>query len=662
MKNRNLLIGLAIFAGLVCSVCLCLTVIGSIGIYKVSQNPEVQVLYREITATSTPTPEPKVSRDPLPLPLDYPSTETLLLETDVPVRDLRLLASRLKYNGQELPVVVNPTPPTYTLGDQETFWISDDSGPTPRQFQATATLEHITEHTYWWIEDGFTVDLDDLRRSAETFETQTYPTNRDFFGSEWTPGVDNDVRLSIYLGNIPGVGGYYASLNEFSAEVNPYSNEREMFFINLNVLTPGSEFFDGVLAHEFQHMIHWWQDRNEATWVNEGLSELASHLNGYNVDNAYQLYLRQPDLQLTAWGHSSSQSLPYYGSSYLFMLYFLEQFGEEMVKQVVAHPENSLTGFNQVLQNAGYAQTFDDVFADFIIANYLNDPMLAAGRWGYRDLSFRHANTAAVHNTFPGQYETTVHQYGADYIEIESNSPFTIHFTGSTVINVVDNEAHSGRYQWYSNRGDDSNTTLTRAFDLRDVSAATLNYWAWFDIEEDWDYAYLEVSTNGGQSWTIIKTSGSRDTNPSGNAYGPGYTGSSAGWIQETADLSPYTGQEILLRFEYITDDAVNSSGFTLDDVSIPEIDFFDDMETPDPAWIADGFIRMDNLLKQRFIVQLIELGENPTVARFVLDETNVGRLTIDRADGGRFILVVSAQAPVTTEVTSYAYSLVQND
>lgn len=667
MNKRIITIAFILLTAIFCFLGLGGVIGAGFVFYTLNRTTDEPVIRSDVPAEAIPpTDVPQTKRNPLPfnpiaIDLTKPTeTEILLAETDIPVRDLRQLASRLKYGGEALPEVVNATTPTYQIGDVESFWILDDTSETPRQFQATATLQYITDHTYWWVEDGFRVDQEDLHRSAEVFETQTYPTNRAFFGSEWSPGVDNDPRLSIFLGHVPGVGGYYASSHEFSQAVNPYSNEREMFFINLRALQPGNGDFDGVLAHEFQHMIHWHQDRNEATWVNEGMSELAVLLNGFALERAQDLYLRKPDLQLTTWPLDIAASPPYYGSSYLFMAYFLDQFGEETLKAVVADPANGVQGFNNALHTSGHSETFDDVFANFIIANYLNDPTLGSGQWGYDNLSFKPAVVDFYHDRFPVDRSTEVHQYGVDYIELESDQPLTIDFAGATTTPILDNQAYNGRYQWYSNRGDDSDATLTRAFDLSNVISATLNYAVWFDIEEDWDYAYVEVSTDGGRSWTVLETPHGRNTNPSGNAYGPGYTGRSSGWLEESVDLSPFAGEEILLRFEYITDDATNGPGFALDAVSIPEIGFSDDMEAPDPAWQAAGFIRMDNLLRQRYAVQVIDLsGDQPTVTRMALDGTNAGSLSIGEAGQEvHAVLVVSALAPVTTEVAEYSYSI----
>jgi hypothetical protein len=433
-----------------------------------------------------------------------------------------------------------------------------------------------------------------------------------------------------------------------------------MFFINLRAISPGSDYFDGVLAHEFQHMIHWYEDRNEDTWVNEGMSELATFLNGYGPSSFIGAFTATPDTQLTGWASSPGAAAANYGGSFMFMAYFLQRYGEEMTQAVVAHPENGIAGFNAVLAEHGYAEQFNDVFTDFLVANYVQDPALGEGKWGYKDFSPGAATIRKLYRVYPQTEQNTVYQYGGDYVELAGFGDVTIEFTGSTQVQVVENEAHSGAYQWYSHRGDDTNTRLTRAFDLSQVEKASLAYWVWYDIEPDWDYGYVEVSTDGGTSWTILETPHSATTNPSGNAYGPGYTGQSKGWIEERLDLSPYTGQEVLIRFEYVTDDAVNRAGWTVDDLSIPEINFFDDVEAGDNGWQAEGFVRIDNILPQKFSVQVIEMGQTVTVQEVPLNETNYGTLTIEGlgSEVERAVLVVSGLAPVTSEVASYEYTL----
>lgn len=609
----------------------------------------------------TPTPEEEASQaDPTQL-----STEQQLLQAILPERDQRYLAMRLKYRGKEVPLTATTPHPEFEVGDSDTFWVTDNQETPPRQFEVTAVVQYVTDHSYWWVEEGMSVNAEDLRRSAEQFESQTYPTNRAFFGSEWSPGVDGDVRVHIFMGNVPGVAGYFSASNSFSNLAEPYSNEREMFFINLEAISPGNEYFDGVLAHEFQHMIHWNQDRNEDTWVNEGLSELATFVNGYGVSSFVGAYTYTPDTQLNAWGDAPGSSLANYGVSFLFMAYFLQRYGEEMTQAVVAHPSSGVAGFNAVLSEHGYSERFEEIFADFVVANYLQDPEIGEGLWGYKNLSIDPVSLTEQHAHYPVEETTNVYQYGGDYIELSGEGDLTVEFTGSTQVKVVNNEAHSGAYQWYSHRGDESNTRLTRAFDLSQVSGATLNYWTWYDIETDWDYGYVEISTDDGASWTILQTPHSSTENPSGNAFGPGYTGISGEgptWVEESLDLSPYAGQEVLIRFEYVTDDAINQPGWTLDDISIPEIGFSDDAEGGLNGWEAEGFVRIENVLPQRFVAQVVEIGEEINVRTIPLDETNYGTLTLTGLGSSldQAILIVSGLSPVTTEPASYQYKLSQ--
>jgi len=634
-----------------------------------------------VTATPAPirdavpvvTPTPVEGDTPAISQLSSPSiteltTEQVLANTDIPVRDRLDLARRLKLSNQPIPAVVNPTPPTYQLGDQETFWVGESD--TLRHFQVTANLRYIGPNSYWWIEDGYDVSDSDIAASAEVFENNIYPTNRAFFGSEWSPGVDNDPHVHIFIGNVPGVGGYFYSINEYSRLINPYSNEKEMFFINIAAAQPGSDRLDSILAHEFQHMIHWYNDANEETWVNEGLSELAMDLNNYDTGGTERAFAKTPDTQLNAWGDSPNESIAHYGGSFLFMSYFLEQFGEESMREVVAHPANGADGFDAVLTVGGQSHRFDDVFADWLVANYLDDPALGEGVWGYRDLSVDSMAIDAEHRHYPVHQESTVSQYAADYIVFEEpQGDLTIEFTGTTQVKAVPNEAHSGSYQWWSNRGDDSDMTLTRTFDLSGVDEAVLQFWTWYDIESDWDFAYVEASVDGGQTWDILPGLHTTTENKSGNSFGHAWTGASGGgdtpqWVQEGIDLSAYAGQVIEVRFEYITDDAVNQVGFVVDDIAIPAIGFFDDAEADDGGWQTAGFVRMDNVLPQRYVVQIIELGDEPRVQRMTLDERNHGQLILtDLGDRNeQAVLVISGITPFTTEVANYEYRAISTE
>ena len=597
------------------------------------------------------------------------TTEERLSAAELPQRDIRLLAERLAKTGP-IPIVVHTEPPAYELGQEAEFWVGNPD--TQEQTQITALLRHITPHLYVWVEKGVPYDRAGMARSVERFETQIYPTTRAFFGSEWSPGIDSDPHLHILnstgkrLGS--SVAGYYSSTDEYSQLANPFSNEREMFYISLSSqMAPGSDWYEGVLAHELQHMIHWASDRNEETWVNEGFSELSTYLNGYDPGGFEERFLAVPDRQLTTWPKLQNAA-PHYGSSYLFMLYFLGRFGEETTKRVVAHPANGTAGFDAVMGDLGL--TFDRVFADWLVANYVD---VVAGqtieaRYSYPGQKIGPAAIDISHDVYPVRRESTVHQYAADYVELRTDRDVAIEFAGEPYARLTPVDAHSGQYAWWSNRGDESDTTLTRAFDLQSVDRATLVTWMWYDIESGWDYAYVEVSTDGGQTWDLLSGSRSTTQDPNGNSFGPAYTGTSEGWIRETFDLSPYARQQVLVRFEYVTDDAINQVGWLLDDICIPELVYCDDLESGPGGWQANGFVYSDNRVAQQYLVQLITFGEQSgqssvpfRVLSMSLDERKRGHLDV-RGLGPeieRSVLVISALAAVTTEVATYEYAIV---
>jgi len=678
-QNRSLWIVIVIVALALLLCCCCITLLAW-GIYSVATDPDMQELWGEISVTATPTPVPVIIRTPVPTPEPLPTplspqtppppppltTEQMLAQEAVPERNLRDLAQQFKDPGVPIPIVVNDAPPDYQLGDRERFWISNLD--TDENLEIVAELRYITPHVYMWVEKGYELDQGALERSAERFERRTYSTNRRFFGSEWTPGVDNDVHLHILHASSLGgsVAGYFSGADEYSRLVNEFSNEKEMFYINLDSsMEPDTSFYDGVLAHEFQHMIHWHTDRNEETWVNEGMSELAMYLNGFDVGGSDWLFSRAPDTQLNSWPEGPGAAGANYGGSYLLMTYFLDRFGAQATQAVVVHLANGIAGFETVLDELGTQLTFEQVFADWRVANYLDDPSLADGRYGYTDLNPDQPVLDKTHASYPVQRATTVHQYGADYIELRGQGDLVIAFTGSTQVSLIPNGAHSGRYQWYSNRGDDSDMRLTRAFDLRGLDQVTLQVWLWYDIEEGWDYAYLAVSDDGGQTWELMRGRHTTTSNPQGNSFGHAYTGVSGGgdapqWVREEIDLSAYAGREVLVRFQYVTDDAVNRVGFCLDDISIPELGYTYDAETGDDGWDGEGFIRTDNVLPQRFIVQLLEIGHETRVHHMALDELQQGRLEVRSLGQGvdYAVLIVSGYAPVTTELASYEYTI----
>jgi hypothetical protein len=93
--------------------------------------------------------------------------------------------------------------------------------------------------------------------------------------------------------------------------------------------------YEGVFAHEYQHLLHDDYDSDEESFVNEGMADLAEFLTGYglatkgHVDAAFA----QPENSLVNWGDQGDlEILTDYGQAYLFQLYLLEKFGPSFIQ------------------------------------------------------------------------------------------------------------------------------------------------------------------------------------------------------------------------------------------------------------------------------------------------------------------------------------------
>ncbi|MCJ7823914.1 MAG: immune inhibitor A, partial [Anaerolineales bacterium] len=556
------------------------------------------------------------------------------------------------------------------VGTVDTFWASNVD--TIENFEVQAEMVYASDHVYFWVEQGVDFDTNDVKALVDDFEEGAYLTNRSFFGSEWSPGVDGDVHLYIlYATNLgDSVAGYFSSADELSPLAHQYSNGHEMFYMSADNSELWVEYTYGALAHEFQHMIHWYLDRNEETWLNEGFSELASYLNGFDVGGWDYAYLENPDLALTYWPTNGGT---HYGQAFLFVTYFLDRFGSEATQAVVANPKNGLDSIDRTLDALGIVDnqtdapiTADDVHRDWAITMLVNDPSISDSRYSYQSYVAPQVGFSDQLFSCPTRpQERQVNQYGIDYLQIECEGTYSLSFDGASVVPVLPGEAYSGDFTFWSNRGDESDMTLTRPFDLRQVEGPVeASYWVWYDIEEGWDYLYLEASPDGGDTWQILETSSGTAEDLSGNSFGWGYTGYSGGgeeprWIQETVDLSEFAGKEILLRFEYITDAALNGDGLLLDDLSIEAIDYFEDFETDEGGWRAEGFVRLYNRLPQTYRVVLVEKGRVVEVRELTLDKDNHTEVEITFDKGtGDVVLIVTATTRHTWQPAAYIFEL----
>lgn len=507
----------------------------------------------------------------------------------------------------------------------------------------SATVRLITEHAYFFVQDGAQFSESDLETIGADFEKAVYPTVTAAFGREWTPGVDSDPRITILHADLSGAAGYFSGGDEFPRIIEPESNEREMLYVDSGALSSPGAPYNGLVGHELQHLIHWHADDDEDSWVNEGLSQVAAEL--ISEGAAVDLFLASPDTQLTYWP-AIEDSAVHYAAAELFMRYLLGRTGgRESASALLGQQADGIAGVEGYL--APFGLSFGDVFADWVVANYLDEE---EGRYAHQGIEARVTPKTTIRQ--PGDGEGSVHQFAADYLEIEPPAGGGVfHLDGADEVSIGI-PATDGAF-WWSNRGDAIDSRLTHEFDLTGIDRATLRFSTWFDIEEGWDYAYVAVSTDDGLTWQAAPGGQTTAYDPVGAAYGPGYTGNSGGWVQEEIDLSAFAGRKILLRFEYVTDDATNLTGFAVDNIEIPELGYRDNANA-DGGWNSEGFRRIEAPLAQQFVVQVIEGGEPAQVRRVELDASNRAEIAL----AGPATIVVAAVTEGTTEEAGYSWAL----
>ena len=286
------------------------------------------------------------------------------------------------------------------IGDDEGFIVDptfDSSGRT----SISATLMRISEHAYYYVEDDWWNSLSQMQKDANldylnlvlnNFDSDTYFSVRQVFGSEWNPGIDNDERMTILFTQLKTTaGGYFNSKDEIPNSVEPTSNEREMLYIN--ALQLSNPLIDSFIAHEFQHLISWnnkerLNNINDDVWLNELRSEFAPTAAGFdaiytntNLERRIDDFLANPFDSLTDWQNDKFD----YPPVNIFGHYLAEQFGVQIMNKMTTNNKSGIYSVEQALRDLGFNFTFSQVFNNWTVANYLNDDSLSDGRYGYKN-------------------------------------------------------------------------------------------------------------------------------------------------------------------------------------------------------------------------------------------------------------------------------------
>lgn len=606
------------------------------------------------TPIATPTPpwsapiEPYSALVRAPLTDGQRQTAVQLSTLMIPPRDSIELAMR--YRGlTERPsrTVANIT--SLTVGAQTRFTIPNTESNAVEP--VLAVLAHTSEHAYFWFDE--TVPLPDtvvLNEVGEQFDA-VYQTVRFYLGQESTPGVDGDPRLHILhvsperlcvVVSACGVAGFFSLSNLLPASVDSNSNERELLIMNHLIFA--SPDYMNVLGHEFRHLIEANYDLAEQTWVVEGTAVLAEHLLGYPATERANAFMQAPDLPLHDW--TTGDLTAHYGQAYLLNLYLYQRLGADSYRTFANHPADGLAALQAI---TGQSQ---ELWRDWLVALALHgEAVTIPAMYMLPELQLRPIEKIAL----PMGEEQTVYQETADFYTLPSNS--TVTFTGSTHVSTIGVHPPSGQTMWLAGRGNFSHATLTRRVDLRAVQTAVLHYNIYVDLQMGRDFAHLVISTDEGETWQPLAAPQMQTSvaETAFTALTPSfYTGQSGGWLTEQVDLTPYAGQEILLRFELLTDPILLFDGVALDQIAIPEIGFYDDGEAE--GWQADGFVVAHSYLPQTWSLTQLILHEDGTVhiVPLLLDET---QQIMVQTDSRPSWLIVGAFAPQTRKPATYLLS-----
>jgi len=551
----------------------------------------------------------------------------------------------------------------YQEGDTEQFFALDFERTTfPRRINATLRL--VTDHAYWWFEEGTDADQADIDAAGHQFETEVYPLDHMLFGEEWNPGIDNDPR--IFILHQKKIGGYavgvFSPKDECPRRVCPSSNQREMIYIGLDYAPPQSAQHMTVIAHEFQHLIQYNSDGNEERWLDEGLAQLAEHLNGFNPRNIANSNLRdflhEPNFQLDSWPIRADQDPGVnYAASYIFCVYLYQRFGTAFIQHLARSPYKGLASVDETLRAMNTGTTLDEVFADWAVTNYVNSPYVDDGRFYYQSLKLpQRADSTELR---PGATKNgSLHEYGAEYLQVRGAGTYTLSFTGDTTVPLTNTAPASGDWMWWSFNAERGAARLEREVDLTNADNPEMTFNARWDLPNDYGWAQILVSADGGKKWDIVRATDTRSCRFVDSAAC--YTGSSKGWKEQTVDLNAYAGKKIGIRFEYINEGVRQGDGFFIDDISIPAGNFTDDAETDVAGWKRQGFMRITKDVPQHWSVNVITRSTPPKVLPVKLDANNAGKLKFTAPDDGA-IVVVSAMAPFVESKSDYTVSVRKN-
>ena len=380
------------------------------------------------------------------------------------------------------------------------------------------------------------------------------------------------------------------------------------------------QLYEGVIAHELEHLLMNYSDPGEVSWVDEGLADMAIFLNCYDIGGSHLTYHQvfHRETSLTRWGGG----LENYGASLTYFLYLWEQAGgngdgtfnadchydgaggDLLMKLIFQNQADGMAGVQAAIdefneQTGAELRSAEELFKDWAIAVKLDDEQSDVWNFiniDFGDPAFTSWSVDIANDLFwknRGQYFGRVPEgrwANSPKVPAQSALPFgvsyetfrnlgrnvTLDFEGDPTERVA---PHSGDTHWWG--GAESQNENILNVDSAVAAGDVVDFWTWYFIEEGWDYGYVEALVNG--EWVTVPlyeygttTEVTTDTDPhDNNEEGNGLTGTSGGayFVDDPEYVRLQTGPlpagTTDLRFRYSTDAAYLDTGFFVDDVMV---------------------------------------------------------------------------------------------
>jgi len=539
---------------------------------------------------------------------------------------------------------------------------------------------------------------DQISYLLEEFEFNIYPIDVEYFGEPDDHYGDpsgsyyqENGRNVILISNIRDdayydskypyyIVGYYSSQLENDYDRNIISIDTYDWENRVGDDVARPNVYEATIAHEYQHLIHDDWNPEDDIFMNEGCSMYAEPLCGYPLAAGdITAYLATPDNSLTEWADQGDLNiLADYGNALLWTIYLSDHYGgADLISHFVNSGIPGIVGINTALSDFGFEEDFETIYHDWRIANLIHTDQIGEGKYNYKTIdldAFEPARTYEIRRPwFPPRlgidFGTTksylkddtgismVSSYGSDYIKFsglkESFAP-VLHFDGddtaSPITWITEDMDGDGDLEWYSTpSAPESDLSIKTTLDLTGLTAAELSFETSYEIEPLWDYGFVQISLDEGESWISLANEYTtmehvEEAYPAIIDTLPGLTGDSGGWIYMSFDLSTYVGQSVDICFRYMTDWGYEDPGWWIDEIALNGVVFdnADDLISfvfpPDPP--------------TEFIVTLIGvemIEDNPIYntdkfATFTLDGNNemIESLSSYLTNDGYVLVIVS--------------------